>query len=83
MIYPLFAFRDKFTGFGAPTPDMNEYSAKRNFSVMLVNDPIKSHSPADFDFYQVGEYDSDSGEIKAITPIKFICNGQEVFPSEN
>lgn len=79
MTYSVYAIRDKYTGFMMPTVDMNDDSGKRNFGYGINNNPSLNYSPADFDFYRIGTYDSKTGEIRPVQPIEFICNGLEVF----
>lgn len=80
MIYPMFAIRDKYTCFMNPTVDQSVESAKRGFSYAINNNPgLMNFAPSDYDLYQIGEFDSESGVIKPLKAIKFICNGVEVF----
>lgn len=79
MTYGLYCIRDKYTTFMAPALDQNDESAKRGFGFAINNNQEFSYSPADFDLYKVGEFDTVSGQIVAEVPIKFISNGMEVF----
>lgn len=80
MNYKVFAIRDKYTSFMSPAVDTSVESAKRNFGYAINNNPgVMNFAPADYDLYQIGNYDSESGVIDAIVPIQFICNGLEVF----
>lgn len=79
MVYKLFAIRDKYTGFMAPAPDQSVDSAKRNFAYAVNNNPgVMNYAPADYDLYQIGKFDTESGEIESMLP-EFVCNGREVF----
>lgn len=80
MLYSIYSFRDKYTQFAHPAIDENDMAAKRNFAYMVNNNPgVMNFEPSDFDFYRIGTFDSKTGEIRPVSPIEFICNGQEVF----
>lgn len=79
MKYKVFAVRDKLRGFMQPLIDLNELSAKRDFSQGINKNPGMNFAPSDYDFYLIGEFDSDSGVITPKTPIEFICNGENVL----
>lgn len=80
MKYKVFSIRDKYTSFMSPAVDINEESAKRNFAYAINNNPgVMNFAPEDHDLYEIGTYDSESGLIEPVVPIKFICNGMEVF----
>jgi hypothetical protein len=66
MIHRVYSVRDsKSEEFHLPFFDTKDASAERSFR-MAVNDPkTKFHSnPEDFDLYQIGEYDTEKGELK-------------------
>lgn len=80
MLYPVFSIRDKYTTFMSPTVDQSVESAKRGFAYAINNNPgVMNFAPADYDLYQIGTFDSESGELKPLKANKFICNGVEVF----
>lgn len=80
MIYPIFSIRDKYTSFMQPTIDQTKESAKRNFAYAINNNPgVMNFSPSDYDLYQIGFFDSESGVINPCVPVEFVCNGVEVF----
>lgn len=80
MIYKLFSIRDKYTGFMSPAPDVSEESAKRQFAFAVNNNPgVMNFSPRDYDLYEIGTYDNESGKIEALIPVKFIINGGELI----
>lgn len=79
MKYDVYSIRDKYTGFMSPMLDQSDDAAKRNFAYAVNNNPgVMNYSPADFDLYKVGSFDTKSGDIKGCV-IEFICNGMEVF----
>lgn len=78
MKQPLYCIRDVKVGFMAPTPDMSDQSAIRNFSYAINGDGIMNYSPKDFDLYKVGEFDTDTGQIDSCLP-DLIVNGISVY----
>lgn len=83
----LFAIRDNIAAsFGLPTVDTNEMTAKRNFAFAISSEEksVMTYKPSDFDLYQVGYYDTDSGRFESMpdnVPL-FICNGSEFVKKE-
>lgn len=68
MIYGVYAMRDVKVGFLTPTFDVNDESAKRNFSFAVLNsDSVLSSFANDFSFYKLGEYDSESGLLRPLS----------------
>lgn len=64
MILPLVAIEDVFTGFGTPRAVTNLESAKRDFKLLDQDDPRHG----DLRLYHIGEFDTETGEIKAKKP---------------
>ena len=79
MKYPLFCVRDVKVGFGQPMVHMSDQVAIRDFSYK-INQPnsLMDAFPGDFDLYQVGVFDTDSGEIEKCLPV-FIISGKDVY----
>lgn len=79
MVYGVYAYRDIKVGFGAPQLQLNEAVAKRRFAqdVAQEGSPLK-FMPGDYELYRIGEYNTDSGELKPIYPSVFICSGISV-----
>ncbi len=76
MLMNVYAMRDKESGFMQPQVDTNHGTAKRNFAMMINNNPgVLGFSPSDFDLYYIGQYDIDSGRMIAADVPEFICNG--------
>lgn len=73
MKYPVYAIRDAKTGFMSPSVDQNDAAAARNFehAVMQSASLMNSH-PGDYALYRIGEYETDSGEIKGCMPVHII-----------
>lgn len=79
MKYPIFSYRDAKVGFGTPTVELNEASAIRGFSYALNSrDGIMNFSPADFDLYKIGVFDTEKGTIEACTP-DMVVSGASVY----
>lgn len=78
MKYPLYAYRDKLNGFGAPIMYSNDAAMKRKFAQDINNAPDLVFAPADYDLYKIGEFDSEKGTVKSILP-DMICSGASVF----
>ena len=80
MIYKVFSIRDKFNGFMHPSLELSEESARRNFSLAVSNENngIMNFSPGDFDLYELGNFDSESGCLDVLDVPRFVVNGSEV-----
>jgi hypothetical protein len=74
----LYAFRDKFNGFGGIQMYTNEPTAIRDFAQRVNNVPDMVFCPSDYDLYKIGEYDSETAEIKPLLP-KMITTGASVI----
>lgn len=79
MIYPVFSYRDTKVGFMPPVCDQSEAAAIRGFSFAINSEnSIMGFSPKDFDLYQVGEFDTETGVLTSIVPVQ-IASGIGVF----
>lgn len=79
MKFNVYAIRDVHVGFLAPSLDQNDETAKRNFALMVNNNPgVLGFRPSDFDLYNIGQFDADSGLMEPIVPIEFVVNGAAV-----
>lgn len=80
MKYPMYAIRDQKVGFMVPPMcDQSDQSAVRNFSYSINgNDGVMNYSPADFDLFKIGEFDTEKGEIIPCMP-ENICSGISVY----
>lgn len=84
MKYPMYCVRDVQVGFNSPMVDINDNTATRNFT-MAVNDPnngVMHFSPADYDLYRVGTFDTESGLVEPEPVPVHIVSGSSVFGSE-
>lgn len=58
-----------------PFMSINEDTAKRDFYNTMSQIPNMSQHPQDFALYQIGSFETDSGEITSQTPVQFLING--------
>lgn len=65
MRYLVVSVRDLKTGFLQPTVDLNEASAVRNFehAVLRNDDSLFFSHPEDYALYDLGLFDTDTGEL--------------------
>lgn len=80
MKYPIYCVRDNKVGYEPSLLlDMNDASILRGFGFQINNrNGIKSYSPADYDLFKVGYFDTESGQLESIVP-EFLTNGVNVF----
>lgn len=64
MIYNIYTVRDKLIGYNGPFIMPNEEVAKRAFHQRLEKDP----NAEDLSLYFIGEFNEETGEIKAKEP---------------
>lgn len=80
MIYGIYSICDALSGFMTPVLEQNDAVAMRNFR--MACDSSKSSSslmgfrPSDFSLYQIGTFDSQTGAISPLTPLKIVCRGE-------
>lgn len=75
MIYGLYAIRDAKSGYLSVTMDTNDYTARRNFeNACNRSGSLFASHPSDFDFYRVGSFDTDSGNIEPVQPPQFLMS---------
>lgn len=80
MIYGVFCIRDAKTGFMTPTIDLNSESAIRNFAHSLVAAPsVVTTFSQDFDLYQLGAFDSESGDLVPCSTPAFVLSGRDAL----
>lgn len=72
----LYSIRDRKVGFMAPVIDTNDETARRNFSMAVINrDSLYMAFPDDYDLYFVGTFDSESGLVSPVDPV-FVCSAR-------
>lgn len=77
MFVKVFTMRDRKSGmYGNPFVSHNDQTAKRDFYAFCKL-PQNAYLSGDMELYSLGEFDSDSGEIKAYKP-EFICGGEVI-----
>lgn len=80
MKYPVYSIRDTKVGFN---PEFhvfeNEVASVRGFKYMLQGANLLGKFPEDFEWYQVAEFDSESGAMNGIIPPKFIVAGGSII----
>lgn len=75
----MYSIRDIHNGFMSPSLDTNHATAKRNFALMINNNPgVLGFRPADFDLYWLGTFDTDSGQAENLEVVEFVVNGASV-----
>ena len=83
MMYKIFCIRDVHTGFLSPTVDQNDPSAVRNFHYAVNRvESLMGSSPKDYDLYEIGSFDSETGEIIPTTPPRFVVSAVSVKDGE-
>lgn len=70
MKYGVYSIFDSAAGvFTAPTIDISDASAVRNFQQALANSgSIMNFKPEDFSLYQIGSFDVESGKLEPFVP---------------
>ena len=80
MKYPVYCIRDQKVGFQPQLIlEQSDSSAVRGFSFAINgNDGLMNYSPADFDLFRVGEFDTETGTFFPVVPVN-VCSGVSVF----
>lgn len=80
MRYPVCSVRDSKTGFLAPAIDLNCDAAERAFGHAISRSPdVLGTCPSDFDLYQIGWFNTDSGELEPCWPVVHLISGPDAF----
>ena len=81
MIYPVYTVRDVKVGFDTQfLVQMNDDAAKRAFEMAISNpNQMMGFKPSDFELYKIAEFDTDSGQIRAMSIPEFIIGGAEAY----
>lgn len=70
MTIGIYSMKDLKVGYGPVFPEQNDNTAKRLFGTQMnAANSIQSFSPADFQLFKLGEYDTESGIITPCEPI--------------
>ena len=70
MILGIYAVHDAKVGYMIPSFQQNDALAARNFELDCEAPeaaPIRKH-PEDFRLYNIGSYNTETGELKSVTP---------------
>ena len=83
MIQRLYAIKDQLSSYKAPFIMANDRVAEREFKA-IVNDQRSGmyYAPNYFDLFYVGDFDDESGKIKAHEPV-LICNGSALVDKKD
>ncbi len=81
MKYGIYCIYDDAAGvFTAPTIDISDESAMRNFQKMCADaGSMMNFKPTDFSLYAVGFFDAESGDIESIVPPSRLIVGSSGF----
>lgn len=77
MTYRLYAIRDSVANqYLAPMVDQSDATAMRNFAhtILTSGGTITTH-PQDYDLYYLGDYDSDTGDLRPLPAILVVRGG--------
>ena len=79
MIYGVYAIFDSAAHvFTAPTIDISDASAVRNFQQAIANSgSVMNFKPDDFSLYQIGTFDVESGELVPFSPPSRLIIGSD------
>lgn len=68
MTLGLYAIKDELSGFASPLPFEDDQQAKRYFKQRLIEVPIMKSNPTDFSLWCLGQYETNTGVIRAFAP---------------
>lgn len=79
MIFGVYMMRDEAADlFLQLTQDMNDATAMRNFEQAMSNkNSVMNFRPGDFSLWKIGEFDNQSGVLKAVPATKLMHGGQK------
>lgn len=85
MKYGIYCIYDEAAGvFTAPTIDISDESAMRNFHKMCAEaGSMMNFKPSDFSLYAVGFFDAESGSIDPLSPPSRMIVGSELFSGKS
>lgn len=81
MKYGIYCIFDEAAGiFTAPTIDISDESAMRNFQKMCSDaGSVMNFKPSDFSLYAVGVFDAETGNIESLVPPSRLIVGSSGF----
>lgn len=68
MILKLYSIKDELSEFASPVTIQDEANAKRFFRYQVENTKIMADNPEDFSIWEIGEFNSETGEMLCWTP---------------
>lgn len=75
----VYAMRDNLSGFMAPTVEVNDAVAMRNFEhAVLSGDSLLSSHPEDYSLCCIGTYDTETGYLDALVPPTTVVSALQV-----
>ena len=79
MIYGMYSVYDKAAHlFLSPAIDVNDDVAMRGFEQMLtVNNSAMQFRPDDYELYQIGTFDPETGYVSAMVPSSRLYRGSD------
>ncbi|ALS03503.1 VP5 [Gokushovirus WZ-2015a] len=83
MILNIYAIRDTKSGYMNPTFELNDAVAMRNFQYACQQtDSMLFACASDFELYQIGWYNTETGSIEDGIPHRFLCSGTDAVMAE-
>lgn len=80
MKFGVYSIQDVKTGFMAPTVEINDQVAMRNFQhAIMQSESILFTHASDFKLYKIGEFDSDTAVLDQVVPLVLIADGGAVL----
>ena len=74
MIFPVYSVRDSYMGFTMPVLRDNDSVASRAFEFDCTRDNSPySVRPECFQLFEIGSFDTDSGDISSVSP-RMVCS---------
>lgn len=80
MTLNVYAIRDTKSGYMNPTFELNDAVAMRNFSFAAQQaDSLLFACASDFELYQIGRFDTETGIIEDDLPHRFLMSGNDAL----
>lgn len=82
--YKIIGLRDKVSGrFEGINLEVNEFTAKRNFSFSVNRSDELLFKAKDLELYVLGDFDLETGSFMPTLPMIRLCSGDEVIVHES
>lgn len=81
MKFGVYSIRDSRTGFLAPTVEVSDSVAARNFehAILRSGDSLFTTHPEDYHLYKLGEMDSETGALDGLVPPSLLLSARSIF----